>query len=208
MKKIIEVNIAGVNFPVEDDAYFMLKDYLGRFESSIPDKREAREVMEDVEARVVEIFQEKRSFTSQVIDIEMVKIVIDHLGEVDRSEDHKPNADTAEPQPDGYAESHTYSSSDYTNEQGYMKGERYLYRDPDDKKIAGVCSGLGAYFNIDTTIVRVLFAVTAWVYGSALIVYIILWICLSEAKNVVDKLKMRGLATTLENMRKFSAEHK
>ncbi len=52
MKKIIEVSIGKINFTMEDDAYFRLKEYLKRFEDTIPDKNEAREVMEDVEARV------------------------------------------------------------------------------------------------------------------------------------------------------------
>lgn len=203
MKKIIEVNIAGINFSLEDDAYFMLKNYLGRFESSIPDKREAREVMEDVEARVAEIFQEKRSFPDQVVNLQLVKTVIELLGEVDEKGEKRDDQST-----DYSDSSYAYSNNDYVNDQGYVKGERYFFRNPDDKKIAGVCSGLAAYFNIDVTIIRVLFAVTAWVYGSALIVYIILWICVSEARTVADKLKMRGWATTLDNMRKYTSEHK
>lgn len=213
MKKIIDVNIAGVNFSMEDDAYFLLKNYLGRFEASIPDKREAREVMEDVEARVMEIFNEKRSFPNQVIGIELVRTVIEHLGEVDENEGETLGSEATSnqsQQSEEYAGAHTYenNSQTYTDEYGYVKGEKYLFRNPDDKKIAGICSGLAAYFGIDVTIVRVLFAITAWVYGTALFVYIILWICVSEAKTVADKLKMRGQATTLDNMRRYAAEHK
>lgn len=193
MKRVIEVNIGGINFTMEDDAYFMLKGYLKRFEATIPDKKEAREVMEDVEARVAEIFQKEQKFENQVIDIPFVRIVIEHLGEVEENAEEQ-SAESA--------------ASNNTNEQGYTKGDRYLYRDPDDKKIAGVCSGLSAYFGIDVTLIRILFVVVTAVYGSALILYIILWLCVPEAKTVASKLKMRGFATTFENMRKFSAEQK
>lgn len=83
MKKVIEVSIGGINFTMEDDAYFRLKDYLKRFEETIPDKQEAREVMEDVEARVAEILQKEIKYSNQVVDMKQVQTVIDHLGEVD-----------------------------------------------------------------------------------------------------------------------------
>ena len=83
MKKVIEVSIGGINFTMEDDAYYRLKEYLRRFEETISDKKEAREVMEDVEARVAEIFQKEMKFSNQVVDMKLVQVVIDHLGEVE-----------------------------------------------------------------------------------------------------------------------------
>jgi phage shock protein C len=51
-----------------------------------------------------------------------------------------------------------------------------LYRTQDDRMIAGVCSGLAAYFKIDPIIIRVLFVVFAIIGGSSLLIYLILWI--------------------------------
>lgn len=52
---------------------------------------------------------------------------------------------------------------------------RKYYRIDSDKKIAGVCQGLAEYFNIDVTLVRVLFVIFGLGGGTALILYLILW---------------------------------
>jgi phage shock protein PspC (stress-responsive transcriptional regulator) len=53
-----------------------------------------------------------------------------------------------------------------------------LYRSTKDKKIAGVCAGLAQYFNIDIAIVRIIFLLSALVWGLSVIVYIVCWICI------------------------------
>ncbi|NDV95172.1 PspC domain-containing protein [Dysgonomonas sp. 521] len=192
MKKVIEVSIGGINFTVEDDAYFRLKDYLKRFEETIPDKQEAREVMEDVEARVAEIIQKEMRFSNQVVDMKQVQTVIDHLGEIDME------ANTHEA---GY---NTYNAYD----KDYTRGDRRMYRDTDEKMVAGVCSGLALYLGIDVTIIRVVFAAASFLYGTAILVYCILWIVMPKAVSVAQKLELRGYAPTAENIRKFTSQHK
>jgi len=59
--------------------------------------------------------------------------------------------------------------------------DQQLYRDLDDKMIAGVCSGLGHYFDIDTTLVRVVLAALTLAGGGGLIAYLILWFVVDEA---------------------------
>ena len=80
---------------------------------------------------------------------------------------------------------------------GPLAGRR-LFRDTDSGKVAGVGAGLAAYFNVDVTLVRVLLLAGLLAGGFALLVYVILWIALPEAKTVSDKLRMRGDAVTLE----------
>ena len=190
MKKVIEVSIGDINFTVEDDAYFRLKEYLRRFEETIPDKQEAREVMEDVEARVAEILQKELRYSNQVVDMKQVQTVIDHLGEV---------------------ESNTSSQefgSDHNYDKDYTRGDKRMYRDVDEKIAAGVCSGLALYLGIDVTIIRIIFAVTTFLYGTAILVYVILWLVMPRALTVAQKLEVRGYAPTAENIRKFTSQHK
>lgn len=194
MKKVIEVSIGGISFTIEDDAYFLLKDYLKRFEETISNPREAREVMEDVEARVAEIFQKEMKYNSQVVDTELVQIVISHLGEI---EDSANKTDTK-----------WKSSANNTNEGEYTKGEKRLYRDPDDKMISGVCGGIAAYLGIDVTIVRIAFVLGFLAYSTGLWIYIILWIVAPLATTVSQKLAMRGYAPTAENIRRFTYGNK
>ena len=81
---------------------------------------------------------------------------------------------------------------------GPLAGRR-LFRDTGSGKVAGVAAGLAAYFNIDVTLVRVLLLAGLFAGGFTLLLYIILWIVLPEAKTVSDKLRMRGDAVTLES---------
>jgi phage shock protein C len=57
-----------------------------------------------------------------------------------------------------------------------MDSTRKLYRSKTDRKVAGVCGGLAQYFNIDPTLIRVLFVVLAVLGGSGLVLYLALWI--------------------------------
>lgn len=197
MKKVIEVSIGGINFTMEDDAYFRLKEYLRRFENTISDKKEAREVMEDVEARVAELFQKEKKFSNQVVDMKLVQIVIDHLGEVE-SESAKLDHDAG-----------TDKQSRYNNyEQDYVRGDKKFYRDVDDKMLAGVCSGAAVYTGVDVTIIRVIFVVLAFAYGTAILAYLLLWIISPRARSIAQKLELRGYAPTAENIRKFTSQHK
>ncbi|WP_216726505.1 PspC domain-containing protein [Hymenobacter siberiensis] len=81
---------------------------------------------------------------------------------------------------------------------GPLAGRR-LFRDTGTGKVAGVASGLAAYFSIDVTLVRVILLAGLFAGGFTFLLYIILWIVLPEAKTVSDKLRMRGGAMTLES---------
>ena len=78
-----------------------------------------------------------------------------------------------------------------------MKGK--LYRSEKDRMIGGVCGGLGEYFNIDSTIVRLIFALIVIYGGSGLILYIILWIVVPSESNVQD-----APEKTIEKNKQFS----
>jgi phage shock protein PspC (stress-responsive transcriptional regulator) len=131
-------------------------------------------------------------FSNQVVDMKQVQAVIDHLGEVDME---------ANTQDASYSNCNAY-------EKDYTRGDKRMYKDVDEKMLAGVCSGLALYFGIDVTIVRVLFAAATVLYGTALLVYIVLWIVMPKAVSVAQKLELRGYAATAENIRKFTSQHK
>ncbi|WP_029904211.1 PspC domain-containing protein [Prevotella sp. 10(H)] len=194
MKKVIEVSIGSINFTVEDDAYYRLKEYLRRFEETISDKQEAKEVMEDVEARVAEIFQKEMKFSNQVVDMKLVQVVIDHLGEIENNEP-EPNAGSTR-------------SAGYNQEYEYTKGSKRFYRDMDEKMIAGVCSGIATYTGVDVTIIRLIFVALAFAYGTAILAYLILWIVSPRAITIAQKLELRGYAPTADNIRKFTSQRK
>jgi len=75
-----------------------------------------------------------------------------------------------------------------------------MFRDSEKKVIGGVASGVAVFFGIDITLVRILFVVFAIAGGLGLLVYIILWIALPEAKTITEKMQMQGEPVTLSNI--------
>lgn len=80
------------------------------------------------------------------------------------------------------------------------KSMKKLYRNPDEKVIGGVANGIATYLDIDVTVIRVLFVLSVFLGGSGLLIYIVLWIILPEAKSITDKVQMEGEKVTLENI--------
>ena len=80
------------------------------------------------------------------------------------------------------------------------KKVKKMFRNPDDKVLGGVASGVSAYFGIDVIIIRLLFVVLVFFGGTGLILYIILWIILPEARTITDKMEMQGEPVTLKNI--------
>jgi phage shock protein C len=76
-----------------------------------------------------------------------------------------------------------------------------MYRDPDNRVIGGVCSGMGAYWNIDPVIVRIIFIALAFAGGIGVMVYLILYIVLPEAKTTAQKIEMKGDPVNIHNIK-------
>ncbi len=64
-----------------------------------------------------------------------------------------------------------------------MDEPRKLYRSQSNRILAGVCGGLGEYFNVDVTLIRVLFVVLAVFGGAGLIIYLAMWIIVPDASR-------------------------
>ena len=186
MKKVINVSLGGRSFTLNEDAYNRLNTYLTHFRAklSVPDYQKA-EVMEEIEGRIAELFYKETGDTSRVVTLEMTEKVAAALG-----------------MPDGSAENGSAAGT-YTP-AGDMP--RKLYRDVDNKSVAGVCSGLALYFDIDITLIRILMLV-ALIFGSAgFWIYVILWMAVPKADTPAKKCEMRGIPPTAENMSRFARE--
>jgi phage shock protein PspC (stress-responsive transcriptional regulator) len=182
MKKVITANIGGFCFVVEEDAYGRLDRYLKSFRATLSNKQDAAEIMEDIEARIAEIFHEKLKSSIQVVDLKLVEKVISQLG---------------------YPEGSPHVEEQATTESSSRASKR-LFRDPDNTMLGGVCSGLGAYFDVDLTLIRVIFLVALFFGGLSFWVYIIMWIVVPKANTIAEKLQMRGEAVNAENISNFS----
>lgn len=173
MKKTVAAHLSGVLFNIEEDAYLLLLDYLKKIESYVSKFESKKEILEDIENRIAEIFSQKLSTDKkQVVELKDVEEVITQLG--------KPEDIV------GLDEEQT------THTQGATTSTKRLYRDPDNKILAGVCGGIGTYFNIDPVWIRLVWAIAILFFGSGLLLYVILWAIIPEAKTPTQKLEMRG----------------
>ncbi len=191
MKTTITINLGGMVFHIDDDAYEMLHTYLLAIEKQFVSEDERKEVMSDIELRLAELFSETIGQKRDVIMQEDVTRIIEIMGEPEDFVD-----DEATQEPSGSEKSSSKKTS------YHQKTTKRLYRDPDNRMLGGVCGGLGAYFSIDPLVFRIIFLIIALGMGSGIIIYLILWIVIPEALTTAQKLEMRGEPVTIENIKK------
>ena len=184
MKRVTNACVGGRNFTLNDDAYNRLDAYLRHFRAklTVPEAQKA-EVMDDIESRISDLFFHEVGESSRVVTLEMVEKVVSTLGMPDGS------AET------GYA---------YTQAFPEDKVPKKLYRDVDNKGVAGVCAGLAWYFDIDVTIIRIIMLVALLAGTSGFWIYVILWIAIPKAMTQAQQCEMRGIPATAENMSRFT----
>ena len=182
MKRTFTINLNGIVFHIDEDAYEMMHNYLGKISHHFKSTDEGKEILADIESRIAELFQNRIKEGKEVITDEDVNWMIDIMGKAEE-----------------------VIGADAENESSQQKnhhGKRF-YRDADDKMLGGICSGIANYFNIDPVILRIILVVLFFVSaGTVLIAYFILWFILPEAKTTAQKLEMKGVKVNIENIEK------
>ncbi len=192
MNKTVNINLAGIIFHVDEDAYGRLSGYLQALKAKFAGEAGGDEIIADVEARMAELFQDRTGDSKQVITRVDVDEVIAVLGEPEDYEDiDEEGSSTSSHEGASYAKASTSSE---------RKGRRRIFRNPDDAIIGGVAGGLGAYFNIDPVFIRLIFVLSFFGWGTGFLLYLVLWIIIPEAKTTAEKLEMRGEDVNLNNI--------
>ena len=191
MKKTLNVAIGGCSFTIDEDAYMALESYLDSFKEGLENNSSSNQVMDELEMRIADLLKVQIG-RREVIDLNMVNAVLNQIGPVAPRPQQTNNNAGQQTQED------TYSG------QQYKEAVRKFYRDAEKKRIAGVCSGLALYLNIDVTLIRIVFLV-ALICGSAgFWIYLVLWIVAPEARTAAEKCELRGIPATAENIRRFT----
>lgn len=206
MNKTFTINLNGRVYHINDDAFDVLNGYLDNLKRYFAQEEGAQEIMEDIEARIGELFTERMRYGMQVIGLADVQDVISIMGHPEEiaSEDttQEPVNTETTVQPAETQEAQPKSEPEPAGEEHGARKPKRLFRDPDDKIIAGVCSGLGTYFNVEPWIFRALFILTfLFGFGAPVLIYVVLWIVIPEANTVAKKLQMRGEEANVENIR-------
>jgi len=183
MNKTISINLSGMLFYLEENAYNRLFQYLNEIRQCFVGTDGGDEIIQDVEARIAELFA-KYIITKQVILEKEVDEVIGIMGE-----------------PEVYTDDETKAQKPNEEKENKERGGiRRLYRDSDDAVLGGVCSGIAYYFGIDPVWLRLTFVIALFLAGSGPLLYIILWIVIPKANSTAEKLQMRGEKVNIENI--------
>ena len=169
MNKVININFQGRVIPIEEPAYEELKKYVESLRTYFANEEGKEEIINDIENRIAELFSEKLKAGQAFISGDHVAAIIASMGRPEQFDELEFESQTSE----------TSSSTAKEQSQQYQydpSPRGSLFRNANDKMLGGVCSGIGAYLKIDTTLVRVLFAILAFgAFGTGLVLYIILW---------------------------------
>ncbi len=192
MNEIKKCSISGIAFILEKEAYTRINGYIDSLKRAYKDNPDSSEIIADIEARVAELILSAQRDPEQVVCLPLIENIIAQLGSVE---------DISESQSSG---------SEPTTE---TRIPRRLYRDLENNKLGGVCAGLGKYFDIDPVWMRlVIFSPIVLVPVSSLsnlglnlftimvIIYLILWFAVPQAKSARQKLEMEGEAVTVKSI--------
>jgi len=182
MKKTYNINLGGIVFHIDEDAYELLDKYLSNLRIHFSKEEGAEEIVHDMELRISELFSERLNEKKQVITLKDVEEIIAQMGK-----------------PEEFSDDTTQDTNEYIKEE---KTPKRLFRDPDNKVIGGVCSGISAYLNWDVTLVRLVLLAFVFFVQGAILAYIIAWIIIPEATTATEKLSMKGMKVNVENIGK------
>ena len=184
MNKTVNINLGGMFFHIDEDAYLKLTRYFDAIKRSLSTSSGQDEIIKDIEMRVSELLTENQKTDKHVVGLKDVDQVIAVMG-----------------QPEDYIiEEDNHTSQTFSNAP--PRRTKKLYRDTDKGMVSGVSAGLGHYFGIDAVWVRIIFILLVWGAGTGVLAYIILWIVVPAAVTTSEKLEMTGEPVNISNIEK------
>jgi phage shock protein PspC (stress-responsive transcriptional regulator) len=184
MNKTVNINLGGMFFHIDEDAYQKLTRYFDAIKRSLSNSSGHDEIIKDIEMRVSELLNEKQISDKHVVGLKDVDEVIAVMG-----------------QPEDYIiEDELKGSQTYSDNT--TRRSKKLYRDKEKGMIGGVAAGLGHYFGIDSVWIRIVLILLVWGAGTGILAYIILWVVTPEAITTSEKLEMTGEPVNISNIEK------
>ncbi|MFV8372507.1 PspC domain-containing protein [Flavobacterium sp. LB2P74] len=185
MNKTVNINLGGMFFHIDEDAYQKLTRYFDAIKRSLSNSSGHDEIIKDIEMRVSELLNEKQISDKHVVGLKDVDEVIAVMG-----------------QPEDYIIEDELKGSQNFSDQSNRRTKK-LYRDKEKGMIGGVAAGLGHYFGIDSVWIRIVLILLVFAaFGTGILAYIILWIVTPEAITTSEKLEMTGEPVNISNIEK------
>ena len=179
MNKTVIININGIVFHIEENAYDILRQYMTDVKRHFAYTSDSEEIVSDIENRIAEMFLERlEQEKKQVVVLADVEQIIAQMGSVNDFKENTEDSDTQLPS---------------------ARTDKKLFRDMDDQIIGGVCAGIGHYFNTEPRWIRAIAILIVFFGGSGLLIYAILWIVIPKAETRADKMAMKGELPNIQN---------
>ena len=188
MKEITRIHLAKTPFSAEIDAKKSLEKYLNLIQKNMHAEPEA---MQEIEARMVELLAERGVAKDGVIGNDDVLAIQKQMGE---PRDFSDGSDNAEIDAD-------------VDDEVLGNSSKQLMRDTEHGLIGGVCAGVAAYFGVNPLWIRLIAIFSPFItFGTAVLIYIVMWLSIPEARTASDKLRMRGEPVTLDALKRLSVD--
>ena len=224
MKKNITINLCGRLFQIDEDAYELLQQYIESLRQSFGHEEGGEEIVNDIEARIAELFLELNQQGIEAITIEHVKDIITRIGKPEELKGEEEKQDNGGHKYDSFRSA---AQGIHDNVRARTAGKR-LYRNPNDKMVAGVLSGIATYTGSDVTWWRIGYAMLIlasnflfplfgiWfnfgyflhVNLAFIIFYFVLAIAIPVADTPKQVLEMEGKEVTPQNLADVVVEDK
>ncbi len=182
MKKTFSININGLLFNIDEDAFEKLNSYLKTLKKHFKNTEGGDDIVDDIEARIAEILKTRLKDLQQIVSISDVDFAIETLGQPFEMDEE--------------------NETPHTQKSRGSYSKKRLFRDPDNQIFGGVTSGIAAYFNIDIVIIRLIFVLSILIGGVGIIVYLTLWVLTPYASTTAEKIEMEGEKVDIKSIEK------
>ena len=208
MKKTVNINLAGQPFIIDEDAYDMLSDYLLTLRQAFVATGES-DITPDIEIRMAELFEDALSSSASIITITDVENVIERIGRPETILEEIDGINiTGDSNDKNFTKEEPESLNDTSSTPPPLPIQKRLYRDPSNRLLGGVCSGLSWYLGIDPVWMRLITVGLCFLsFSVAGIAYLVLWIIVPEANTPYERLQMMGESPSMDNIGKMVTDN-
>lgn len=175
MNEVTKVHLSRSAFTISVDAKHELQKYLDAIEKHVDG-----DVLSEIEVRMAELLAERGISADKVVITEDVEFLKQQLGD-----------------PKDFADEEVEAVS--------KQQPRRLMKDSRGQILGGVANGMGTFFGVDPIWFRIAFIALAFASGFGVLLYLVLWMILPEAKTASDFLQLKGDPVTAETIKNFHA---
>jgi phage shock protein PspC (stress-responsive transcriptional regulator) len=183
MRKVTTINLNNNAYQIDEDGYDTLRAYLDNAERALANNPDRAEILADLEQAIADKCRLALGPYKTVVSGAEIDRILKEMGPVEGG-DAKAGA-----APAGDAFTGSGAAAGSTSSPGFG---RRLYRIREGQMLAGVCTGLGAYFGIDVVLVRLAFVLLTFATGFPLLVYIVMIFIVPRAETAAQMAAAHG----------------